>query len=55
MIILTLDGIIFMFIYFVGTGGGAVGRSTELQVGRSRFRFPVLSLEYFIDQILPAA
>jgi hypothetical protein len=34
---------------------GAVGWGTELQVGRSRVRFPVESLEFFIDMILPAA
>jgi hypothetical protein len=35
--------------------GGAVGRGTELQARRSRVRFPVVSLEFFIDIILPAA
>ena len=29
--------------------------STALQTGRSRFRFPMVSLEFFIDIILPAA
>ena len=29
--------------------------STALQVGRSRVRFPKVSLEFFIDVILPAA
>ena len=38
-----------------GYGGGAVGLSTALQVGRSWIRFPMLSLEFFIDIILPAA
>ena len=33
----------------------AVGRSTELQVGRSRVRFPMVSLEFFPDVILPTA
>jgi hypothetical protein len=28
---------------------------TALQVGRSRVRFPMVSLEFFIDIILPAA
>jgi len=28
---------------------------TALQVGRSRIRFPMVSLEFFIDIILPAA
>ena len=38
-----------------GARGGAVGRGTALQAGRSQVRFPVLSLEFFIDIILPAA
>jgi len=29
--------------------------STALQAGRSRFRIPIVSLELFIDIILPAA
>ena len=35
--------------------GGAVGLGTVIQVGRSRVRFPTVSLEFFIDIILPAA
>ena len=35
--------------------GGAVGWGTALQAGRPRFRFTVVSLEFFIDIILPAA
>jgi len=38
-----------------GSLGGAVGRGTALQVGRSRVRFPIVSLEFFIDIFLPAA
>ena len=38
-----------------GVRGGAVGWCTALQAGRSRVRFPLLSLECFIDIILPAA
>jgi len=34
--------------------GSAVVWGTALQVGRSRFRFPMVSLEFFIDIILPA-
>ena len=30
-------------------------RGTALQAGRSRVRFPMVSLEFFIDIILPAA
>jgi hypothetical protein len=33
----------------------AVGGGTALQVGRSRFRFPMVSLEFYIDIILPAS
>ena len=36
---------------FWGASGGAVA----LQVGRSRIRFQIQSLEFFIDIILPAA
>ena len=39
----------------VGVHGGAVSLGTALKVGRSRFRFPMVSLEFFIDIILPAA
>ena len=35
--------------------GGAVGLGTALQAGRSRVRFSMVSLEFFIDIILPAA
>jgi hypothetical protein len=33
----------------------AVGLGTALQAGRSRVRFPMVSLEFFIDVILPVA
>jgi len=39
----------------LGARGGAVGWGTALQAGRSRVRFPMVSLELFIDIILPAA
>jgi len=35
--------------------GGAFGWGTALQTGRSRVLFPTVSLEIFIDMILPAA
>jgi len=35
--------------------GGAVGWGTALQVGRSRVRFPIVSMEFLIDIILPVA
>jgi len=41
--------------WFVGVHGGAVGWGTALQAGRSRVRLPMVSLEIFIDIILPAA
>ena len=39
----------------IGVRGGAVGSGTALQAGMSRVRFPMLSLEFFIDIILPDA
>jgi hypothetical protein len=38
-----------------GARGSVVGWDTALQVGRSQVRFPMVSLEFFIDIILPAA
>jgi len=38
-----------------GLRGVAVGWGTALQAGRSRVRFPIVSLEFFIDIILSAA
>ena len=38
-----------------GARGNAVGWGTALQAGRSLVRFPMVSLEFFIDIILPAA
>jgi hypothetical protein len=35
----------------MGTRGGAVG---TLRAGRSRVRFPMIELEFFVDIILPA-
>jgi hypothetical protein len=34
--------------------GGAVGSGTELQAGRLRIRFSMVSLEFFVGLILPA-
>ena len=48
-----------LFIIFIpvfkmqGAHGGAVG--TALQAGRSRVRFPMVSLEFFNGIILPVA
>ena len=35
--------------------GGSVGSGTVLQTGRSQVRLPMVSLEFFIDIIPPAA
>ena len=40
---------------WLGASGGAVGLGTALQAGRSRVRFPMVSLEFFIDIIFLAA
>ena len=37
------------------TAGGAVGRGTALQAGKSRVLSPTVSLEFFIDKIIPVA
>jgi hypothetical protein len=39
----------------VGARGAAVGSGTALQAGRTRVRFPMASLDFFVDVILPAA
>ena len=39
----------------MGVRGSAVGSGTALQAGKSRVRFPMVSLEFFIGLILPAA
>ena len=46
---------IIMACSLAGDRGGAVGWGTALQVRRSRVRFPMVSLEFFIDMILLAA
>jgi hypothetical protein len=38
-----------------GARRGALGWGTALQAGRSRIRFPMSSLEFFIDILLPVA
>jgi hypothetical protein len=38
-----------------GARGGAVGWDTAIQAGRSRARFPMVPLDFFIHIILPAA
>ena len=39
----------------IGARSAAVGRATALQAVRSRVRFPMCSLRFFIDIILPTA
>jgi hypothetical protein len=46
---------IFAATLHIGARGGAVGLGTALQAGRSWFRFPMVSLEFFINIILPTA
>ena len=43
-----------LWLKYWGLRGGAFGWGTVLQVGSSRVRFPMMSLEFFIDIILPA-
>jgi hypothetical protein len=40
---------------YTGSRGSVVGCGTMLQAGRSRVRFPMRSLDFSIDLILPAA
>ena len=44
-----------IYCFHWGARGGAVGWGTVLQAGRSWVRFPMMSLEFFIDRILPSA
>jgi hypothetical protein len=44
-----------VFKWLRHAAGGAVGWGIALQAGRSRVWFPMVSLELFIDMILPAA
>ena len=50
-----LSGVFTLPISFLGTRDGAVGWGTALQAGRSRVRFPMVALEFYIDIIFPAA
>jgi hypothetical protein len=42
-------------VYIRGAHGDAVGCGTALQAGRLRVRFPMGSLGFFIDFVIPAA
>jgi hypothetical protein len=44
-----------LLLLTVEARGGAFGSGTALQAGRSRVRFPMVSLDFFIDINLPAA
>jgi hypothetical protein len=44
-----------LYIIYIGARGGAVGRGTALQTGRSLDRSPMVPLEFFIDINLPVA
>ena len=46
---------LFLHKHWGHAAGGAVGFGTPLQAGRSRVRFPMVSLDFFVDIILPAA
>ena len=47
--------VLIPIIYVIILRGGSVGWATALQAGRSRVRFPMMSLEFVIDLILPSA
>jgi hypothetical protein len=47
--------ILLASILNMGVRSGAVGLGTVLQAGRSRVRFSMVSLDFFIDIILLAA
>jgi hypothetical protein len=46
---------IFIALSSTGVRCRVTGRCTALEAGRSRVHFPMVSLEFFIDSILPAA
>jgi hypothetical protein len=46
-IVFKLPAALLTYAMGVGVRGGAVGRGTALQAGRSRVRFPKESLEFF--------
>jgi hypothetical protein len=50
-----IGGIPFLLpLVFIGAHGGTIGSGTVLQTGRSWVWFPLVSVEFFIDIILPA-
>jgi hypothetical protein len=53
---LLFENILINFCTLVpGERGSVVGWVTMLQAGRSRFQFPMMSLDFSIDLIFPAA
>ena len=42
-------------VYFPVVRLVETGVEVEVEVGRSRVRFPMVSLEFFIDEIIPTA
>ena len=44
-----------IIIIIIGERGGEVDWGTVIQAGKSRVRFPMVSVEFFNDIILPAA
>ena len=54
--IIQLKSLLYCTLYYMdGARGGAVGWGPAPQAGRLRVRFPMVSLKYFLDMILPAA
>ena len=54
-ILLLLLLLLLLLITFIGSRDGSLYGGIALQAGRLRVRFPMLSPEFFIDLILPAA
>jgi hypothetical protein len=55
IILVTSSANYFSIHPLMGARGRTVGWDTALQVGKSRVQFPVVSMEFFIDIILPTA
>jgi hypothetical protein len=47
--------LLLLLLLLLEARGSVVGWGTMLQVGKSRVRFPMRSLDFSIDLILPAA
>ena len=47
------DEKMYIYIYVYGVCSGTVGWGTALQAGKMQVRFPVVSLELFIDNFWP--